>query len=192
MQRKWSTSGAVRWCCHTWSAPTPRTFERFGSGWPIAAYTMLPLEFFAGDDRRTERNGFERLFFSTASAFESWVGQMPKCNTLPECRLAFAWELHYSDAYQECLTVVDRILALEPNSVGVLTCKADTLVHLERLDEAFALAEKAIALDPCNPDAWETRCDVFEARDDWQGLLASCDGWQAAGKLSKLAQRSLH
>jgi len=153
---------------------------------------LLPLEFFAGDNRHTRRDGLERLFFSTSGGFESWVGELPKCKTLDEGRLAFAWELHYSDEYQHCLAVLDQILSREPSCVEALTCKADTLVHLERLDEAFSVAEAAIRLDGQNPDAWETRGDVFEWRDDWKGLLDNCARWEEAGKPTKTAQREIH
>jgi len=152
---------------------------------------LLPLEFFAGDNRHTRRDGFERIVFTTSGGFESWVEDLPRCKTLSEGRLAFAWELHYSDVYEECLTVLDGILASEPDHLGALTCKADTLVHLKRLDEAFLVAETATRLDGGNPDAWKTRGDVFECRRDWRGLLANSDAWENAGKPLKAARRRI-
>ena len=152
---------------------------------------LLPLEFFAGDNRRTERNGLQRLVLSTSGAFENWVEELSECRSLSECRLAFARELHYSDAYPECLVVLDRILTTEPDWVPGLTCKADTLVHSERLDEALAVVEHAIRLEPSSPEAWGTRGDIFESRSDWSGLLSNCDAWEASGKPSKTAQREI-
>ena len=152
---------------------------------------LLPMSFFSGDTRRTERNGLERLAFTTSSAFENWVEELPCCATLAESRLAFAWELHYADHYNQCLAVLDRLLHSLPTNVQALTCKADTLVHLERLNEAMECAESALRLAPTNADAWETRGDVFENRQDWNGLLANCSQWEAAGKLRRPALREL-
>lgn len=152
---------------------------------------MVPLEFFAGDCRKTQRNGFIRLVFSTSSGFESWVEEWSTCPSLTASRLAFAWELHYADLYNECLTVVENILAKEPNHVAALTCMADTLVHLERLNDASRYAERAVSLDPRNRDAWETQNDVFADRGDWQGALAHCNSWEALGKLPLKDRREI-
>jgi tetratricopeptide (TPR) repeat protein len=139
----------------------------------------LPLEFFAGDHRTTERNGGMRLFFSTSGAFESWVGKLAKCPDLASSRLAFAWELHYADKYDLCLQVLDRVLEDKPALSAALTCKADTLIHLERSDEAFSIAEEVLAVEPTNGEAWEVRGDVLELRRDWPAMLDNCDRWLA-------------
>ncbi|HEX3856003.1 MAG TPA: hypothetical protein VHY30_01760 [Verrucomicrobiae bacterium] len=140
----------------------------------------LPLEFFAGDSRSTLRNGLIRLMFSTASAFECWMKESKKCETLAASRLAFAWELHYADEYELCLKVLNLILADEPNKSDVLTCKGDTLIHLERFDEAFEIAEKVLNSESSNVDALEIRGDVFERRKDWSALLENCKRWLAS------------
>lgn len=149
------------------------------------------LDFFAGDSRRTQRDGLERLVFTTPSAFESWVEELPRCKTLAESRLAFAWELHYCDLYDQCLELLNSLVAASPNWVPALTCKADTLVHLERLDEALRTAERALELDSTNADAWEIRGDVFEYRKEWRTLLLNCDVWERSGRLARSAQREL-
>jgi tetratricopeptide (TPR) repeat protein len=137
------------------------------------------LEFFAGDHRATRRDGLIRLFFSTSGAFESWVGKLAKCRDLVSSRLAFAWELHYVDEYDLCLQVLERILEDKPVLSEALTCKADTLIHLGREDEAFAISEQVLAAEPTNGDAWEVRGDVLESRRDWVALLENCDRWLA-------------
>lgn len=137
----------------------------------------MPLEFFAGDSRSTLRNGLIRIAFTTDGAFESWVEELPKCADLADSRLAFAWELHYADNYESCLQVLERVLVERPAWNAALTCKGDTLIHLERYDEAFAVAESVLAKDSANGDAWEIRGDVFEARQNWTALLQNCDRW---------------
>src|SRR5262249_25767415 len=99
----------------------------------------LPLGFFAGDSRSTLRNGLIRFTFTTSGAFEFWVTDLPKCTDLAASRLAFAWELHYADHYEECLRVLERVLSEQPDLYDALICKGDTLIHLERHDEAFAI-----------------------------------------------------
>jgi tetratricopeptide (TPR) repeat protein len=137
----------------------------------------LPLEFFAGDSRNTLRNGLVRLSFSTSSAFEHWAEKLANCKNLAESWLAFAWELHYADQYESCLTILDRILVDEPSKIDALTCKADTLIHLERSDEAFEIAEAVLNSQPSNGDAWKIRGDVFEDRKNWNALLENCKRW---------------
>jgi hypothetical protein len=147
------------------------------------------LDFFAGDTRRTMRNGLERLVLTTSSGFECWLGELCRCKTLEESRLAFAWELHYSDLYQECLKIVDGILFARPKWVPALTCKADTLVHLELIAEAWRAAHRALELEPSNSDAWETQGDVLEIQHKWDALLENCESWQQSGSLSERALR---
>jgi tetratricopeptide (TPR) repeat protein len=153
---------------------------------------MMPLEFFAGDPRTTHRNGSFRLIWSGSDAFESWMKELPKCKSLAESRLAFAWELHYSDAYEECLQVLNRILDAEPEHLETLTLKADTLVHLERDDEAFTIAESVLGRDATISDAWETRADVLQHRKEWHQLLENCQQWEKNVKLSKYTKRILY
>ena len=140
----------------------------------------VPLEFFSGDSRRTERNGLIRLVLSTDGAFESWVKELPKCADLAASRLAFAWELHFADDYQGCLHVLNRVLTEKPDSIPALTCKGDTLIHLEQFDEAFSIAGRVLLSEPANGEAWEIRGDVFERRRDWPGLLENSDRWLAS------------
>ena len=149
------------------------------------------LDFFAGDTRRTMRNGLVRVLFGTSGAFEHWVGELSTCKSLAESRLAFAWELHYSDLYDECLMILNELLRVSPGWVPALTCKADTLTHLEKYDEALTTARRALELDPTNADAWETQGDVLECQDNWAALLRNCDAWEQSGPLRRRAKREL-
>ncbi len=140
----------------------------------------LPLEFFCGDSRSTLRNGLIRFSFSTDSAFESWVGELSKCADIVASRLAFAWELHYSDQYESCLQIVERLIAAGGSKLEVLICKADTLVHLEGFDEALSIAERILSSATAIGEAWEIRGNVFEHTENWTSLLANCDRWLAS------------
>jgi hypothetical protein len=137
----------------------------------------LPLEFFAGDPRKTLRNGLTRLALTTSSAFESWVESLSKCADLAASQLAFAWELHYVDKYTECLQILDSLLSQNPHSREAFICKGDTLVHLERYDEALSIAEALLNDNPADAAAWKIRGDVFEARCDWAALLKNSYFW---------------
>jgi tetratricopeptide (TPR) repeat protein len=151
----------------------------------------VDLDFFAGDSRRTRRDGLQKLVFSTSGAFESWVDELPTCKSLAESRLAFAWELHYSDCYDQCLELLNKILANSREWIPALTCKADTLVHLQKYEEALLITHRVLAIDSTNSDAWETQGDVFEYQDNWKVLLENCNAWEGSGKLSRRAQREL-
>ncbi len=137
----------------------------------------LPLTFFVGDPRTTLRNGLVRFFFPTDRAFESWVDDLEENPTLLGSRLAFAWELHYCDHYEECLQIVDRCLRQEPHHLPALICRGDTLVHLERFDEALEMAKRVMRDDAGNADAWEICGDVWIAKADWKALLRNCNDW---------------
>lgn len=149
------------------------------------------LDFFAGDSRQTRRDGLQKLVFSTSGAFESWVEELPTCKTLAESRLAFAWELHYSDCYEQCLQILNKLVANFSDWIPALTCKADTLVHLEQFDEALLISRHVLELQPTNADAWETQGDIFECKDDWKALLENCAAWKRSGRLTRRAHREL-
>jgi tetratricopeptide (TPR) repeat protein len=151
----------------------------------------LPLAFFAGDHRRTERDGLMRLFYCTSSVFEHWVADLPLHQNLNASRLDFAWGLHYADLYDECLTIVERILQTRPEDVPTLACRADTLIHLDRLDEALVSADAALALEPTHAGARESRGNVLEEREDWHGLLDNCERWKVASEVRRPALRRL-
>jgi hypothetical protein len=137
----------------------------------------LPLTFFIGDPRTTLRNGRVRYFFPTDSAFESWVDDLEEHPTLLGSRLAFAWELHYCDHYEECLQIVDHCLKSAPEHVPALICRGDTLVHLERFDEALEMATCVLRLDTAHARALEICGDVLVAKANWKALLRNCDDW---------------
>jgi len=151
----------------------------------------IGMDFFVGDSRRTRRDGLVRLVFGTSGAFENWVGELSTCKSLAESRLAFSWQLHYSDLYEECVKILNELLKVSPDWVPALTCKADTLIHLENYEESLITARRALALDPTNDDAWETQGDAFERQDNWAALLQNCDAWEQSGRLRRRAKREL-
>jgi hypothetical protein len=143
----------------------------------------LPIDFFAGDYRRTRRDGITKLISPTSDAFEHWMDGLPSCGSRQAASLSLAWGLHYSDCYEICLAMVDRIVGETPTYVEARECRIDTLVHLERFDEVLEEADTLLRLSPGSEPAWEARADVFEERKDWPGLLEVCTRWlQASGR----------
>jgi tetratricopeptide (TPR) repeat protein len=152
----------------------------------------VPLVFLAGDPRRTERNGLIRLAFSTSAAFEDWLDVFPSLSEVTASRIAFAQEIHYSDAYEECLTILNTVLATEPECLEALILKADTLIHLERFDEAKHIAEGLLNKNPNLEAALEIRGDFFEAREQWPQLLENSERFlECAGAESKFRKYAL-
>jgi tetratricopeptide (TPR) repeat protein len=165
-------------------ATYPRAVRRLRAWVSWHGGIRLPFEFFAGDPRTTCRDGLILLSSDTASSFRSWLDELSKASTLAGRRLAFAWELHFADQYESCLAVVECVLRGHPDNIAARECLADTLVHLDRYDDALAAALHLLAADPLNSTAWQTRADVAEANSDWLRLLSICQDWRTAGGLS--------
>lgn len=135
------------------------------------------LAFFAGDCRRTDRRGLKRLLVDTVDAFEVWAMEQVKYSSLLESHLAFAWQLHYADKYDDCLKLVNKLLSKYADSCAVKACKADTLIHLGRFDEALQLSDELLQQNPAEPDYWKIRADALEEKAEWNLLLETCDAW---------------
>ena len=187
MEHRWTLEIVVPYLERTY----PREVAKLRKWVAHRGGITLPLSFFAGDHRRTERDGLMRLTYSTSSAFEDWVVDLPLHQDLAASRLAFAWGLHYADVYDDCLSILDRILRTRPQDVQTLACRADTLIHLERLDEALVSADAALAIEPAHAGARESRGDILEERADWRGLLDNCERWETAGEVRRPARRRL-
>jgi tetratricopeptide (TPR) repeat protein len=119
------------------------------------------------------------------------VKKLPDCKTLAESRLAFAREIHKCELYDQCLEILNPLLARSPDWTPALTCKADTLVRLQRFDEALLVASRALELDSANADAWKARGDVFECQENWEALLQNTDAWERSGRHPRSSQREL-
>ena len=105
--------------------------------------------------------------------------KLPNCEGLAASRVAFAWQLHFSDKYEACLQVLELVLTEQPALDIALTCKADTLIHLERYEEAFVITGTLLESNRANGDAWKIRGNLFAAKHDWIGLLKNCSRWLA-------------
>ena len=137
-------------------------------------------DFFAGDDRTTLRNGLIRMKWCTRSAFTSWVDELHQHLSLIDSRLAFAWELHFCDLYAEFLHIVERCLKQKPEDAKLLTCRADTLIHLERQEESLDCVDQVLSQDPANPEVWQLKSWTWGDRQEWVKQLEVCDAWVKA------------
>ena len=112
--------------------------------------------------------------FDLRTAFESWLDDVETPGSdLFVSRHNFAWALHYADQYTPCLQAIDRLLADFSPTAELWSFRADTLVHLERWDEATTAARHALDLDPLWLDAWEQLGWVAANLQDWPELLAN-------------------
>jgi len=152
---------------------------------------LLPLEFFAGDNRRTERDGLVRIFFSSSSGFEEWVSKQASFPDRNAAYADFAEELHYSELYEECLKVVERILSCSPQNLEALNIKADTLRHLEHYEEALSICKNILQLDSGNISAFEQIAAIFRFKDEWENLLKNCSEREKIPHLSKVDRRMI-
>jgi hypothetical protein len=181
MEYEWTQRIGLEWLEHRYADEMRALIdwvETFGGA-------RLPLDFFAGDPRHTRRDGLQSLSCSTSGAFQSFVSEVVKerfSKPSPAVWLTFAWEVHYSDEYDLCLRIVDRVLAQQPDLLDAQVCRADTLAHLERYDEATDLAGQVLLKQPGLNHAWEIRANVLEARAAWLELIALCEDWEKAGE----------
>lgn len=122
-------------------------------------------------------DGLTRLVInSKVAAVGDMISNVGKGMPPLEVMLEFAYDLHYADHYEDCLKSLDQILTLSPQNAKALGLKADTLSHLEKLEEAEKAAQACLAIDPANLEALDVMCDLYRERGDWQALrqTSSC------------------
>ncbi|MES2569525.1 MAG: hypothetical protein V4710_05665, partial [Verrucomicrobiota bacterium] len=68
--------------------------------------------------------------------------------------------------------MLDRVLLQAPALIEAHTCKADTLVRLERIDEAWKLAGGILEIPWSELNATPHRCETARRRDS--DLSACC------------------
>jgi tetratricopeptide (TPR) repeat protein len=135
-----------------------------------------PLELLAGDPRTTRKDYLINLRSDVGAAFQSWLDDIAEQpGDLFASRFAFAQHLHWADQYDLCLEVLDGLLTGWPPTPKTWAYKADTLVHLERWDEAEVCARQALALDTKFLDAWTELGWVAIGRRNWLEVLANTD-----------------
>lgn len=80
-------------------------------------------------------------------------------------RLAAA-EAHQAGHYQQALEIYNQILKIVPNADDVLTNVAEILLRSEQYNDAIALLDRAIGLNPTNAVAWHNLGYVYFVRND--------------------------
>jgi tetratricopeptide (TPR) repeat protein len=145
---------------------------------------VRPLNFFAGDPRVTRRDG-KVVCHMVSVPFLDWGRRLPKCKSLLESRLELAWSFHFGDDFAECMEILDKLIVEHPTDIGVLDCRADTLIHLERHQEALVLADQILKLQPDHDAAWMHRGDALVGLRKWRQVLVHCAKWEKAVKAVK-------
>jgi tetratricopeptide (TPR) repeat protein len=181
MMEKWVREVVLPYLKKTY----PQAVNEFVEWVERNAGVHFPFEFLGGDPG-IKGNMIRLWSGGAASAFAHWLDEFPDSPDSIEARMSFAWSLHCHEEYSYCLRVLEGVLAVDPEFTEALTCKADTLVDMERLDEAFAIAERVLDRSPDNLDAWEVRADVLERRHEWGRLMEACTQCEAA--LAKSAE----
>jgi tetratricopeptide (TPR) repeat protein len=72
----------------------------------------------------------------------------------PGTRLRLATILCFQNKVQESLTVLDELLAIDPNSVAALDAKAATLARVGDYQEAASIYETMLELSPTHISGW--------------------------------------
>jgi len=90
------------------------------------------------------------------------------------------------------IELLNSLLAVSPDWIPALICQAHALVGLGRLDDALHAANHAVARDPTNADAWETRGYIFERRNEWEAVLLNGEAWERSGPIARRDQYEFH
>lgn len=140
-----------------------------------------------------------RLGFTLGSAVDEMIKNASGCKSDRDIILEFANDLHIGDYYGECMTALETLLLKYPDDADALGLKADTLIHLDKYDEAESTAMQCLRIDPNNIDALFVLCDIYLERKNWtlvkehssKGVKVST-GWQNARFLERSLIAALH
>jgi len=140
-----------------------------------------------------------RFGFTIDSAVDEMIKNVSKDKSNRDIMLEFANDLHIGDHYDECIKSLETLLARDPKDADALGIKADTLIHLEKYDEAEITATECLTIDSSNIDALRALCDVQRERKNWlllkqisvKGIEIST-GWPRSYFLENNIVASLH
>jgi tetratricopeptide (TPR) repeat protein len=140
-----------------------------------------------------------RLGFTINSAVDEMIKNVSNGKSNREVMIEFASDLHIGDHYDECMKSLETLLAKDSRDADALGIKADTLIHLEKYDEAEITAKECLTIDPSNLDAIRALCDIQRERKNWillkqisaKGIQVST-GWQSSYFLENNLIASLH
>lgn len=111
-----------------------------------------------------------RLGFTVDSAVEEMIKNVSDGKSHREVMLDFANDLHIGDHYDECMKALETLLSRDSLDAEALGVKADTLIHLEKYDEAEITAKECLRIAPSNVDALDVLCDAEIRRKNWELL----------------------
>jgi tetratricopeptide (TPR) repeat protein len=180
MQSEWAESAIVPYLLDRY----PDEYAKLSSWITEYGGVDFPLSSLAGESTGYEVDGMTMLAFTASSALEGLFQNINEGKDKREACIEFAEGLHYGDYYEECLRSLESILSKNANNDKALGIKADTLLHLEKTEEAEKVALKCLSINQLNSDALDVLCDIYEEKKDWEKLL------EFAGKGIRIADTS--
>lgn len=140
-----------------------------------------------------------RIGFTLCAAVEGMIKNASEGKPDRDIILEFANDLHIGDYYGECMMALATLLSKYPDDTDVLGLKADTLIHLDKYDDAELTAMQCLRIDPNNTDALLVLCDVYVVRKNWilvsefstRGIKVST-GWKNVSFLGNRLIAALH
>jgi hypothetical protein len=141
------------------------------------AGARMDLRDLAGDPRTVSASGrvLVSSIFSLEGVVWSLIGNVEEGRSDVETRLLFAEEIHWSEHYDTALRIVEGVLAERPDEVDALALKGDILEHVDRLEEATAVLERALALDPEHERALDDLVHVHFRTRSWNSVVSVSD-----------------
>lgn len=130
----------------------------------------IPIKNLAREPRIEGAGGLIPLGYDTSFAVREMFQNVLKGKSSRDVMFDFACDLHLADHYDECLKSLDTLLLNNPDDAEAMGKKADTLIHLERYDEAEIVARDCLSIDPNNLDALDVLCDIHTENRDWCAL----------------------
>lgn len=116
-----------------------------------------------------------------------------KCkNPGPEAFKQLALLNMRSHDYDQSTTVIEQAVKLFPREYGVFLTAGYVMHNQTKLAEALTYYNKAMAIQPTNPEIYLARADLLNAMNKYPEALAALDKAKNLGHLSKQAEALLH
>lgn len=133
---------------------------------------VIPLELLVGRPPTTARVAGKGYLFDSDHAFENLLHDVHSGTPPLDAKATFAFWLHFGYHFDLALEVVDDVLARDPAHFEALGTRLHIFAeHLERHDEAVAIAHGLLLRDPEDYQSLRVICGHAWRQSDWPTVV---------------------